>query len=69
MFGILGWIIFGLIVGLIEQPAAVGLALTLQDAHGVGHARVGLDSGFPEVVEGAKARGVAAAGAPSGDRG
>ena len=35
----------------IEKPSTVGLLPALDDMHGIADARVGLDTGVPEIVE------------------
>src|SRR2546429_834480 len=40
-----------LVVGAIEKPSTVGLPLALDKVHGIADARVGPDTGVPEVVE------------------
>ena len=41
----------GLGVGIVEEPAAVGLALAFNELDRFGHARVGLPTGCPEIIE------------------
>ena len=44
----------GFIVRAIEQPSAISLLLTLEDADGLAHSGIGLRTGIPEIIERAK---------------